>query len=370
MAAPQDYFQRIDLTDTSGGGDSLLDRTGDNVREDFMNAIYNISPTQAPFMSGIGRESCSDTFTSWQQDDLAEPNDANAAKDGADIGTDSSSNARRVGNTCQISTKSLIVSGRADKVNKAGRSSELSYQLAKAAKALKRDMEAILTGNVSAVADLDGNTAPLMGGLRACFRDAASPEQDTALVGATGANGGVGADGIPDAATAGTERALTQTLLDTSIEAIYNNGGEADTIMVSPAIKRVLSAYLFSSSARVAALYSDVGQKRSNGGAAAQSSVDVYISDFGALKIIPNRYQGYQRSGGAGAHAGFPTDDVFILDMSLWATGYLRPFQTKKVASSGDATKRLLLVDYTLIYKQEMGNGVVADIDRTAAMTA
>lgn len=365
MAAPQDYFQRVDLTDTANGGNTALNRTGDNVNEDFLQAIYNIAPTATPFMSGIGRGSCSDVYTSWQQDGLEEPNDGNAAKDGADIGADGSFKARRVGNACQISTKSLIVSGRADTVDKAGRSSEMSYQLAKASKAIKRDMEAILTGNVSALVDPDGDTASLLGGLRTTFRDGVAPEQTTSLVGATtGANGGVQTDGLPDAATAGDLRPLTQTLLDQSIEAIYMNGGEADVIMVSPAMKRVISAYLFSSSARVAALYSDTGQKRTDGGAAAQSSVDVYISDFGALKIVPNRFLGYTRA------AGVPADDVYLLDYSLWATGYLRPFRTIPVDRTGDATKRLLLVDYTLIYREEMGNGCVADIDSSAPMTA
>ena len=84
MAAPADYFQRYDLTD----GDSQLDRSGDNVREDFMNVIYNIAPTQTPFMTGIGRGTSKDVFTSWQQDDIEEPNSANAALDGADIGAD------------------------------------------------------------------------------------------------------------------------------------------------------------------------------------------------------------------------------------------------------------------------------------------
>ena len=362
MAAPQDYFQRVDLTDAAGGGNTTLDRTGDNVREDFMNAIYNIAPTQTPFMSGIGRASCSDVYTSWQQDTLEEPDDGNAAKDGADIGADSSFKARRVGNMCQISTKSLIVSGRADAVDKAGRSTEMSYQLAKASKAIKRDMEAILTGNVSAAADLDGDTASLLGGLRTTFRDAVAPEQQTALT--TGTNGGVQADGLPDAATPGAPRGLTQTLLDTAIGALYMNGGEADVMMVSPAMKRVISSYLYSSTAKVAALYSDVGQKRSDGGAAAQSSIDVYISDFGAFKIVPNRFLGYTRAAGA------PVDDVYLLDMSLWATGYLRPFRTINVDKTGDSTKKLLLVDYTLIYREECGNGVVADIDKAIPMTA
>lgn len=367
MAAPQDYFQRIDLTNASGGGNTLLNRTGDNVREDFFDAIYNIAPVDTPFMSGVGRETCKDVFSSWQQDDLAEPNSANAAKDGADIGADSSSRARRVGNTCQISNKSLIVTGRADEVDKAGRSSEMAYQLAKSSKALKRDMEAILTGAQAAVADADGNTASKLGGLAACFRAATASTQEvtSALVGAgTGALGGVGAAGIPTAPVAGTARALSETLLQTAIRNAYINGGNPDTIMVTPTIKQTLSAYLFSSSARVAALYSEIGQG-TRSGQTAQASVDIYVSDFGTLKIVPSRYMGYNTS----THTADNTR-LYALDMTLWAVGYLRKFQTVDVARSGDASKKLLLVDYTLVYKQEMGSGAVFDIDPAAPMVA
>ena len=368
MAAPQDYFQRIDLT----LGDTQLDRSGDNVREDFMNAIYNIAPTQTPFMSGIGRENSKDVYTSWQQDDLEEPNDGNAALDGADIDADVSSPARRVGNIAQISRKSLIVSGRANAVDKAGRSSEMAYQLAKASKALKRDMEAILTSNQAAAPDLDGNTASKTGGLRACYRDAIvdTSEVTSALAAGDGSNGGVvttpGSETfIPGAAVDGTARALSMSDVNAAIEAIYMNGGEPDTIMVSPTMKRQISEFLYTSSARVAALYSDTPQKRSEGGNVANSSIDLYVSDFGALKIMPNRFQGYTRATHAPRH-----QDVHILDMSMWATGFLRPFRTIEVAKTGDAEKRLLLVDYMLVYKNEMGSGGVFDIDPAQPVTA
>jgi len=363
MAAPQDYFQRVDLTDTVNGGNTGLDRTGDNVKEDLLNAITNIAPRQRPFMTTIGRGKATDTTTFWLQDTLAEPNDGNAVKDGADISADSSARARKVGNVCQMSRKELIVTDRANKVSKYGRSSEMSYQVAKAAPALMRDMEAILTGNQAATPDLDGDTAPLMAGLRACFRDAGTGESEVTSLGATtGANGGVQTDGIPDAATAGTERALTQTLLDTVIQGVYENGGDPDTIMVSPAVKRIMSTYLYSSSARVAALYSDIGGKKT--GSTANASVDIYVSDFNALKIVPNRFIGYTQAAGA------PTDHVYVLDTSLWSVLYLRSFFVKDVSPTGTAQKKILEVDYTLQYKEEMGSGVVADIDKTAAMTA
>jgi hypothetical protein len=191
-----------------------------------------------------------------------------------------------------------------------------------------------------------------------------APEADTALVGAAaGANGGVGAAGYPTAATAGTDRALSQTLLDTVFQATYVNGGDPDTIMVSPAVKRIITEFLYSTSARVAALYSDVKDKRS-GDVAAQSSISVYIHDFGMAKIVPNRFLGYTTALGAAE------DHLYVLDMSMWSVLYLRPFFTKTIAATGDAEKRLLLVDYTLQYKEEMASGVIADIDSTTAMIA
>ena len=366
--AATDYFQRIELTD----GDTVLDRSGDNVREDFMDAIYNIAPTKTPFMSGIGRGKSKDVYTSWQQDDLDEPDSGNAHIDGDDVGVDQSSKARRVGNINQISRKQNLVTGRTDTVDKAGRGAEMAYQLAKNSRAIKRDMEAILTGNQAAVADTDGTTATKLGGLRACFRDAIadSGEVTTALVDATsGANGGVtpGTTYIPAAATdSSATRAMSETLLRQCIEACYMNGGDPDTIMVTPAMKTIISTYLYTSSARVAAMFSDVGQSKGEGGAVAKGSVDIYVSDFGALAIIPNRFQGYDS---VTTHAPRHRD-VFVLDMGMWATNFLRSFRTVNIAKTGDAEKKMLLVDYTLCYKQEMASGGVFDVDHTTPMVA
>lgn len=365
MAAPQDYFQRIDLTD----GNTTTDRAGDNVREDFMDAIYNIAPRLTEFMSRIGRGKSKDIYTSWQQDTLREPNENNKHKDGADFTTVALSKARRVGNINQISKGYLVTTGRADVVDKAGRSSEMNYQLAKEIPALKRDMEAILTSNQTAAPDSDGDTESTLGGLQASFRMPSTGQVRTAITAGTGSAETLRASTttIPTAYIAnGTPDALTETLLRTAIERQFTNGGMADTIMVAPAVKTLISTYLYTSSARVAALYSDVGQKSSKGGASAQGSVDVYISDFGAFKIIPNRFLGYDSDS---AHA--PDGSVlYILDFSLWATLYLRPFRTKKMGVTGDNDKRELLVDYTLQNKEEMGNAAIFDIDPTTPMVA
>lgn len=333
-------FDRYDLVDTSG----------DNVREDVTDIIYDISPTQTPFLSGIGRGVATATYTEWPLDNLANVDPSNALIDGADAGADQSSPTKRHGNHCQISGKVARISGRAEAVDKIGRRSEMAFQVAKRAKELKRDMETIMTGNQGSATG-DSSTASFLGALRAWYTTNTS-------LGATGANGGWAA-GQVTAATDGTPRALTETALRLVIESCYTNGGEPDTIMVTPTVKTLVSEYLFSSSARIATLYRDEAGGQNQ--ATAIAAVDVFVSDFGALKIIPNRFQGH--NGTVPRHR-----DVHVLDMALWETRYLRGFQTKPLARTGDAENRQLLVDYTLCSKQQEGSGVVADVDHTTPM--
>ena len=340
-------FDRFDLSNAT--------TNSENVREQLHDVITNISPTQTPFQNMIGSGSADNTFFEWLVDELMDVDPSNALIDGADAGTDDSEAADRLANECQISGKTIRVSGRSDAVNKAGRSKELSYQLAKAGKSIKRDVEAIITGNQASLKG-DSSTASTTGSLRAWL-------ETNALVDATsGANGGFNTTTrVVDAATdSSATRALTETLLRTVIRQCYEEGGEPSVIMVAPSMKQVISEYLFTSSARVATLYSDQeGQKTGT----AMGTVDVFISDFGSLKIVPNRFQGHT---GTAAR----DRDVFVLDTGLWSLDYLRKYRTHKLARTGDAENRQMLVDYGLRSKNEKGSGVIADVDSTAAMTA
>lgn len=338
-------FDRYDL----GGGDNLTTgRMKDNVREDLTDVITNIAPTQTPFQAAIGSGSCKNTRFDWLIDDLDTVDASNARIDGADAGADTSSAATRVSNHCQISDKPIKVSGRAEVVDKAGRKRETAYQLMKAGKKLKRDLETILCGNQASLAGAS-DTAGTTGSLAAWL------ETNTVRDATSGADGGYNATtGVVDAATDSSATvALSMSNLDTVILGCYTEGGEPDMIMVSPTVKSKLSDFLFSSSARIATLQRETpGQ----GQATAVGAVDVYISDFGVLKIIPNRFQRNR--------------DVFILDTSLWRLDYLRRYRTNNLAKTGDAENKQLLVDYGLRSWNEKGSGVVADVDHTADVTA
>lgn len=339
MAQPTNSHDRYDLA-----------TTGENVLDDLSDLIYNISPTETPFQSNIGRESSSSDLKEWFIDSLATAVNNNAHIDGDDFSGEANNAAERIGNYHQIGRKDIVVTRRADKVRKAGRNSELAYQLMKRGKELKRDVEMSLTANNAAVVG-NATTAPETAGLGAWLTTNTSR-------GSLGADGALSSTtyGYPDtAATDGTDRALSEATFLGVIEDIYTAGGNPNMVMVSPTVKQRFSTYMFSSSARIATQYQDHG-KSPKGGLSVVGAVDVYVSDFGVLEIVPNRFQ--------------RDDDVFILDTEYWAVSYLDSYRTEKIAKSGDSEKRMILVDYALVSKNEAASGIVADIDETTAMTS
>src|ERR1700761_4613959 len=116
-------------------------------REDLTNVIYNISPTDTPFMSAIGKSKAKATKHEWQIDSLASASTTNAQIEGDVVVGTASAATTRLSNICQISSKDVVVTGTQEVVDKAGRNSELAYQMAKRAKELKRDMESVITSN-------------------------------------------------------------------------------------------------------------------------------------------------------------------------------------------------------------------------------
>jgi hypothetical protein len=301
-------------------------------REDLSDVIYNISPTDTPFMTSVGKTKATAVYHEWQKDSLAAVNTSNAVVEGATASDATLSPSTRIGNRTQISQKTVKISGTLETVNKAGRKSEKAYQLAKASAEIKRDMEAILLSNQVAAAG-DASTARTLGGLQTWLASNTS----------NGSGGSAGASGTT-ARTTGTDRAFTSTLLNTVIQSAYTNGGNPTILMVTPAQKVVASTF-----AGIATRYKDVP---SNVQASIIGAADVYVSDFGTISIVPNRFIPNADS----------DDTAFLLDPEMAAVAYLRPFQTNELAKTGDADVTQLLVEYTLEVKNEAAHGIIADL--------
>ena len=295
-------------------------------REDLANAIYDISPTTTPFLNGIKKNSAASTKHEWQTDSLAAASGSNFVIEGDDASTDASSATTRVYNYTAISDKVARVTGTQEAINSAGRQSEMAYQVMKRSKELKRDVETILLSNNAAVAGND-TTA----------RECAGVESWLAT---NTDRGGTGADPTgdgTDAATDGTQRAFAESQLQSVIASCWENGGEPDTIMVGAFNKQALSAFTGNASRQI-----NADDKK------LVTDIRVYVSDFGDLVVIPNRFQ--------------RTRSALVLDMDMWCFSTLRDFQTVDLAKTGDTERKQILVEYTLESKNEAASGIIADL--------
>lgn len=295
------------------------------IREDLSDIIYNISPTDTPFMSGIKKGKASNTYFEWQTDSLAA-----AANNKVNEGDDYTSSFTavtptvRIGNYCQISKKTGIISGTQRAVKTAGRKDEFAYQIAKRGREIKRDMEFALTQNGTFSSTDPRQTRGLAGW---CATNC--------LVGAGGAAPVAGATNT--APSAGTSRAFTESLLKTTLQNIWTQGGNPSMLMVGGALKQEVSTFTGN-----ATRMNEADDK------ALYAAVDVYYSDFGKLKVVPNRFQ--------------ETGTAFALDMDYWKLNYLRPFNTEELAKTGDADKFLLNAEYGLEADQEAASGQIRDL--------
>lgn len=298
-------------------------------REDLADTIYNISPVEVPFQALIGKAKAAATFHEWQTESLTAAA-ANAQVQGDEYTYGAAIVTQRIGNRTQISRKECVISGTQEAVDKAGRKSEMVRQLMNKSKELKRDIELVLCSNQAPVT---GNTT--------------TASQLRPLVGWFATNvdrGATGASGTAStAATDGTQRALTEAMLQNGMQNAWVNGGKPGYALTGPKQKRAISA--FTGGATKFDKTED---------ATLTAKVDVYIGDFGQLKIVPSRF-----TRGAATAAD---REVFLLDPELWAYATLRGVKTADVAATGDAEKAVILTEYTLESRQEAGNAVIADL--------
>jgi len=307
------------------------------IREELSDVIYSVTPEKVPLLSMIGKSGAENTLFEWQTDSLAATDATNAHLEADDIASFTAvSPTVRVGNRQQISRKTMVIGGTEEKVNKAGRKSEINYQTIKRGKELKRDIESIVFAAQGAVAG-NATTARKTAALSAWLKTNTD-------FGATGADP-VYTSGVPAAArTDGTLRAFTETILKSVIQDMWTNGAEMHFMFVGPVNKQRASGF-----AGIATRNYDLsGTPRST---AIIASADVYVSDFGTLQIMPSRWQRER--------------DAFLVDPGFLSIRHLRPFKREELAKTGDAKKFLLLTEWGLRVDNEEALGAAYDLTTT-----
>lgn len=305
------------------------------LREDLSDIIYNISPTETPFMTGIAREKATAVYHEWQTDSLENVNTANAAVQGDDISTyDAVVPTARLGNYTQISRKTVIISMTEEAVDKAGRKSEMGYQVAKKGKSLKRDIESILLTNQARAVGTVGATPATLGSVLSWIHTNVGP------LGAGGANPtGNGTNARTDGTVVSIPASPTgeNNLRNVLASVWQNSGDEPDMILVNSSLKMGITTFTGNNTRYVNA----EEEKLIN-------SIDVYVYDFGSVEIKPDRFA--------------RTRDILILNSDLWGLAWLRPINLVDLAKTGDNEKKMLVGEYTLTARNEAGSGLYPDL--------
>lgn len=319
-----------------------FDRIG--VAEDVSNIITNIDPYGTPFQTMISKGSVHQPFYQWQEDDLRSVRD-NAAVEGADAVTATRAPTRMRANYTQIVQESFQISDRVEKTKYYGRASEVAYQSAKLAKELKRDLEWALVGTARNASAGNSSTASRMGNVLG--QDASSTPVNTVL---------------NRFAPSVTNGVFTENLLLTAHQALYNEGADVNTLMINP--HEALYIANFTASA---------GRERDFGSSKkVVNVVDVYVSPFGEVKVVMNRFiQGYIADDApvVGEQVDpTPSDDgdsapdqlsaALLFDPNMFELCTFRAWKRTKLAKTGDADKWQMLGEYGLKHKNGKASAV------------
>jgi hypothetical protein len=293
-------------------------------REDLVEMIWNTAPTDTPLISMCDKVKADAVTHEWQRDVLATPA-SNAVAEGADASYTAVTVTQRLSNQTQISRKTFSISDTQERVMKAGRKSEIRYQLVKQGKELRKDMELACLENPT----LTTGATRVTRGLR----------------GWVATNNSLGVGGVAPAPltntgpTDGTLRTFTETLLRAAILGAYQNGGNVTALLVHPSMKQTISSTFTGNGTKFIP-----GQDKE-----LFAAYDVYQSDFGSFKIVPNRVMSRSR-------------DAYLVDPDLVALAVLRDMEDQELARIGAARNYMLETEYALEVREERGLAAVRDI--------
>lgn len=285
------------------------------VKEDISDIITNISPRKTPFQNGIGREKLTQRFFQWQEDSLRAVA-ANAQVEGADPTFITVNPTVMRNNNTQILTEASQVSGTMDVTSTYGRAKESAYQMAKSAAQVKRDLENALVGTAQAAVVGSDGVARQMAGYQT--------QLDTSAI-----------------VYMGVGNTLDEAHLLTCLQDLYNNGAEPNTVSVSPANSVSVAAF-----AKASGRFRTIVDAGSSPGKVV-NAVDLYVSPFGEVKIILNRFQ--------------KSTDTLVYENNMWTLATLRPWFRQVLAQTGDSVKQMIVGEFSLKHKNYKASGCVVD---------
>lgn len=288
------------------------------IKEDISDTISNISPTKTPFQSDIGSEKINNKVVGWQEDSLRAVA-TNAKAEGADgVDVTVTPTVMRT-NYTQILAETVKVSETADVVSTYGRAKETAYQMAKSAAQVKRDFENALVGTAQAAVAGD-NSGPVA-------RTFAGYQQQIAVANRIYTGAG--------------PAALDETKLLSALQTAYNAGAEPGVVMVTPSNSLIVAAF-----AKAAGRFRSINDGSSDN-TTVVNAVDLYVSPFGQVKIKLNRF--------------LKALNTLVYDKDMWSKLTLRPWTRMPLAKTGDANKQMIVGEFSLKHKNQLGSAIIVE---------
>ena len=329
---------------------------GVSEREDLANFITMITRDDTPFYSSIGKTKSKGILHEWTTDELAAPGSNQVAEGSSYSTTHAAQTAEpmrtRLGNYTQINSKTVEVSGSKRAVDQAGVADEYAYQLKKRGTELRRDVEHDLVHSWNAS---NGSGTRTMGGYQA-FTNVNVVVAGAASGYTAPSSTGIGTVGV--IARGGSDAnlaALELSDVDDIMQSIYQEGGKATTMMCSPANKRKFSAKAQAADSNVQRNIDDSGKLR--------QSVEMYDSDFGAIRIVPNYIMGLDHDTDSNAGTSNSKDySCLVYDPQWYNIATLRPLHETEVGQAGDSTIGQIVEECTLEVRNPKGCGLIVGL--------
>lgn len=307
--------------------------TGRGIAESFEDVIFDISPEDTPLLSMCKRMSAGQTYHQWQTDALAAAA-TNRAIEGDDSSFATLAATTVLGNYTQISSKTVQISNTYDVVRKYGRKSEVAYQLMKAGKEMKRDMEFALVRNQASSAG-GAATARSSAGLESWI----SGNRVLATGSTSGTTPGF-SGGLVAAPTDGTSVTFIEADLKTALQNAWLDGGDPSVILMSATNKARFSTF-----AGIATKFNNIAGTNQG---IITGAADVYVSDFGNHTVKLDRFMRDQA--------------VLCIDPAYVGLASLRPMEKVELAKVGDSTRWLLTAEYALVVQNPDAHAKVQNV--------
>lgn len=300
-----------------------------SIREDLSGVIENVSPEETPFYSACKKTKATATLHEFQTDALRAAG-ANAHIEGDATTAEARTATTRLGNRTQIFKNAVVIPDTDSGLTKAGKASEMAYQVVKVAKEQKLDIELALFANNASVAG-SATAARELAGVP-CWMTTNDSFLSNSSGAAPNGTGGARTDN-------GSTRNLDQALFDTTMESIWTAGGNPDTVYLSPFQMNKALGFTGNNNQRSQVQAGD--QK-------VVKSLDVYVTPWGTVEFQPSRL--------------IRGRDVFICQNDMWNVAVLRPTKNVELAKSGDNTTRQVVTELTLVSKNEAASGIICDL--------